>query len=121
MTNTNKKPTDIAASGQDPSRHPCGCIDTVDRVEEVIDPLAGLSEEHIAACREAAKLDTLLNLQLALALAARGKRHDSTAPIELRAETLAGNAGERLNRDGMAGGNVAPPLPVAHGLLGELE
>ncbi len=37
------------------------------------DPLAGLSPEHLQACREAAKIDTLINLTLALLLAKRAK------------------------------------------------
>jgi hypothetical protein len=65
MTNqTNKKPASNDASGQEA---------TVTAVTTGEDLLAALSPEHLKACREAARLQPLLSLQLALLLAKRAK------------------------------------------------
>jgi hypothetical protein len=64
-TNTQReKPADRQASGQEA---------TVTAVTTGEDLLAALSPEHLKACREAAKIAPLLNLQLALLLAKRAK------------------------------------------------
>lgn len=48
-----------------------------------------------------------------------GPRLVVAAPIEVRAQTLAGDAGQALHGDGMSGRHVAFALPVGHGLLGQ--
>jgi hypothetical protein len=67
MDNTEmKKPTDLAASGQKRES-----LQSASRPGEL---LAALSPEHLQACKDAARLGPLLNLQLALLLAQREKR-----------------------------------------------
>ena len=65
MTNTNEKPPATVASGGEERPLQVG------RTGE--DLLAGLSPEHLKACRDAAKIAPLLSLQLALLLAKRAK------------------------------------------------
>jgi hypothetical protein len=69
MTNQHQreKPAPIAGDGQRTGV-------TAPAPGDTVDPLAGLSAAHLEACREAAKVDVLINLTLAYLLAKRAKK-----------------------------------------------